>query len=53
MESIKGNEVQPISGYAMLMSPNETKQLSVVPTAWITDWMETGQHSNQSGRESH
>ena len=28
-------------------------QLSVVPTAWIADQMETGHHGNQSGKESH
>ena len=38
------------SGYATLMSPNKDKMVSVVPTVWIADQMETGHHN---GPESH
>ena len=41
------------SGFATLMSPNKDKMVSVVPTAWIADQMETGHHGNHNGRESH
>ena len=53
MESIKGNAVQGIYGFATLMSPNKDKMVSVVPTAWIADQMETGHHDNHNGPKSH
>ena len=52
MESIKGNAIRVISGYVTLMNPNKDETAVCVPTAWIADRMETGHHSNQSGRKS-
>ena len=52
MESIKGNAIQAISGYAVQMSPSMTEQLSVVPLAWAADRMETVHRSKQRGSNS-
>ena len=41
------------SGFATLMSPNKDETLSVVPTTWIADHMDTGHHGNHNGSESH